>query len=263
MTVLSKLMNISRDPKIIARKLHQNRRIVSNPAKSKGTHSSRRINLLIKKLQGSYLEIGVAHGYTIEAVEFPTKYGVDPLPKCKTKHVPSVVVNKATSDEYFEEMDPEREFVGIFLDGAHTFQQSYRDLINSLNHLSPNGFILFDDTVPEDQYSAMNDIYECHKARKAIGSSRETWSGDVFKSILVLHHHHPQVEIHTIITPQHPQTIIYWKHQGKNHLEPVSEQVLNEYKDVTHEEIFGNFGRAHSIFNFGFELDVIEKFLKK
>lgn len=263
MKIVNKLVNVAKDPAIISRKLHQNRKILGNPADAKGTHSSRRLNLLLSGKEGQYLEIGVAHGYTIEAVDFSKKVGVDPFPKCKWDHVKNVFVNKMESDEFFRQMNPNEEFIGIFLDGAHTFEQSYRDLINSLNHLSADGFILFDDTVPEDEYSALDDIALCHKKRKEVGSPRETWSGDVFKSILVLAAHHPEVEIQTIITPQHPQSIITWRQGKKSPMVAISSAEFARFKAISFQDTFSDFAQANAKFNFGFELGIIEKVLKR
>lgn len=262
MNILNKAANIVRDPAIISRKFHQNRKISNNPDAAKGTHSSRRLNLLLAGKEGQYLEIGVAHGYTIEAVNFQEKVGVDPFPKCKWKHVANISVNKMESDEYFQLLETNKEYVGIFLDGAHTFEQSYRDVINSLNHLSADGFILFDDTVPEDEFSALDDIALCHQKRKEAGSSRETWSGDVFKTILVLAAYHPEVEINTIITPQHPQTIITWREGKKCNMVAISSSEFAKFKSISYQEIFNDFSKVDKIFNFGFELGIIERVLK-
>jgi hypothetical protein len=130
-----------------------------------------------------------------------------------------------------------------------------------MNHLAPSGFVLFDDTVPEDEFSALDDIAECHTQRKLASSTRETWSGDVYKSILAIAAHHPEIEIRTIITPQHPQTILTWKSRNATILSPLSDSELLKFKSKSHAEIFEDFAKAHKIFNFGFELDVIKKVL--
>jgi hypothetical protein len=261
MPLFQKVVNVIRDPRIISRKLHQNRRLTSNYSKARGTHSSRRLNMLLEGKLGEYLEIGVANGYTIEALSFSKKTGVDPLPKCKWKHIPEIKIHKMGSDEYFEKLDSDIKYVGVFLDGAHTFEQSYRDAINSMNHLEATGFVLFDDTVPEDEFSALDDIAECHKRRKLMKSTRETWSGDVFKTILAIAAHHPEIEIRTIITPQHPQTILTWKSKNAVRLTAISDPELDKFKQISHEEIFGDFSTANKIFNFGFELNIIKKVL--
>jgi hypothetical protein len=214
------------------------------------------------KEKGEYLEIGVAHGYTLEAVNFPNKWGVDPFPKCKWDHIKGISISPIPSDEFFSQISEEKEFVGIFLDGAHTFKQSFNDLVNSLNHLSSDGFILFDDSVPEDEYSALNSISQCHELRKLNNIHRETWSGDVFKTIIAASENYPELEIITMISPQHPQTLIYWKNGVKSKIQPLSQEAMEKYDRLKYDDIFSNLLTADKYFHFDFELKTLRKFAK-
>jgi hypothetical protein len=100
-------------------------------------NSSRRINQFAKLLAHptSYLEVGVEYGYTLEAVAVPNRVAVEPQPRFSLRHVPAgVSVFVTTSDKFFEGLDPGVTFDLVFLDGLHTYRQTYRDLMSSLRH---------------------------------------------------------------------------------------------------------------------------------
>ena len=83
--------------------------------------------------------------------------GVDPNPLFDAVLLPrGATFAVMTSDEFFRTIRPSRRFNVAFLDGLHTFEQTYRDMINTFAHLT-NGVILIDDTVPVDEYSAIPD----------------------------------------------------------------------------------------------------------
>ena len=93
----------------------------------------------------TYLEIGVRNpndNYNIINAAF--KYGVDPNPNGKYTY-------NMTSDEFFKNHVGEQKYDIIFIDGLHTYEQSYRDAINSTKHISEDGFIVMHDCNPPDE----------------------------------------------------------------------------------------------------------------
>lgn len=141
------------------------------------------INKLIKKNNyKTYLEIGVntpsQPGYNWINVDIQLKHGVDP--NVDTTY-------KVTSDVFFEKHIPHKYDL-IFVDGLHTFDQSYRDIINSLNFLNENGTIVVHDCNP------INEI-----SQRPVRESNE-WNGDVWKSILKLRLENKDLEIYTVDT---------------------------------------------------------------
>jgi hypothetical protein len=255
---ISKLINVVKDPTIIRNKIHQNRRLSVTNSNAKGTHSSRRVNYLLAILNSSktnYLEIGIAHGYTIEAVEASKKIGIDPFLKCKVGKRKDITLYEETSEKYFNKLTNEK-FDVIFIDGSHTFREAYFDLINSINSLKDEGFILMDDTVPEDKFSALSDHELCNSLRKRSEIDRETWSGDVYKVILALNKYHKNLVVKTIISPQHPQSVIF-KLKPSQVEQKISEDQLFEFSNTTFDEIFEDFKIANSVFNFGLELNIM------
>lgn len=116
----------------------------------------------------SYLEIGVAWGETFDGVRAKYKVGVDPDPNSKATQV-------MPSDEFFKNLDPHYKFDIIFVDGLHQWEQCYRDIENSLNHLSPDGTILVHDVNP------LEEVWVTDVPREGF---TPIWTGDVYKAIV-------------------------------------------------------------------------------
>ncbi len=138
----------------------------------------------------TYLEIGVHEGHSLALVEPGTRtVGVDPEPKA-TSPPPDTTIIASTSDGFFERPDIGDLLDGgvdlAFVDGLHLFEQTLRDIANVERHASTDGVILVHDCLPID----------------AVTSARErstmVWSGDVWKSIVALRHHRPDLTIHTV-----------------------------------------------------------------
>lgn len=128
-----------------------------------------RTKLLNKLIQDnnykSYLEIGIDNCENFNAINIETKISVDPtdLRGCKPMFM-------LTSDEFFS--INKSKFDIIFIDGMHTFEVSYRDLLNSLDVLNENGVIILHDTFPKRyEYQTVPATVPC-------------WTGDVWKTIL-------------------------------------------------------------------------------
>jgi len=138
------------------------------------------INAIIKKNNyTTYLEIGVntprQPGYSHASIVVNTKHGVDP--NVDTTY-------KMTSDEFFTQN--KKKYDIVFIDGLHIFEQTYRDIINSLAILNEGGAIVVHDCNPKREITQ----------RRERASS--VWHGDVWKAILKLRMENPNVEIYTI-----------------------------------------------------------------
>jgi hypothetical protein len=143
------------------------------------------INGLIEKYNfKTYLEIGVntpaQPGYNWVGVNIPVKHGVDP--NVETTY-------KMTSDEFFEKYVTQKYDI-IFIDGLHLFEQVYRDIINSLEHLEDNGIIVVHDCNPVTEITQRRD------------RASDSWHGDVWKSIVKLRIENPDIDICTVNTDE-------------------------------------------------------------
>jgi len=205
-------------------------------------HSARRINRLLTGLPDAraYLEIGLATGATFENVNAPIRWGVDPRPQFDVHHLPpGVHVHVGTSDKFFELLPSQRtQFDVVFLDGLHTFRQTYRDLINAFR-VCPNGIILMDDVVPIDEASAIPDRSAAVDAHRRLGLSRSPnlWHGDVFRVLLILRAHHPELEFCTIEGPDNPQALI-WKRQAVAAVQGRREEELRPLDAIEYGDVF-------------------------
>lgn len=114
----------------------------------------------------SFLEIGTYIGQTFRAVNCDTKVSVDPDHKTPATH-------HVTSDEYFSTHND--KFDIIFIDGLHEHDQVYRDITNSLQHLTHNGVIV---------------LHDCHPTSEKMQEHHTTsqydfaWTGDVWKAFV-------------------------------------------------------------------------------
>lgn len=226
-----------------ARSRNLPRTLHKHPVPTRG-HSPRRINRLLAGLPHAhrYLEIGLGSGSTLENVQADIRWGVDPRPRCDLHRLPpGVQLTVSTSDDFFRTMRPHTcVFDVIYLDGLHTFRQTYRDLLNSFQ-LSPNAMVLMDDVIPVDEVSAIPDYRLAVEAHGRLGLSRDAtiWHGDVFRVLLCLRSSHPELAFRTIEGPGNAQTLV-WKKDESARLATVEESVLRSLESVQYSDVFGN-----------------------
>lgn len=222
-------------------------RLADVPEQSGFVRSGRRINRLQSGMLQctTYLEVGVQFGYTFREVSAPFKWGVDPSQHFYLGDLPAGVrFSLKTSDEFFAELSPNTTFDLVFLDGLHEWTQTYRDLLNALNHASTNAIIVIDDVVPDDELSALPDIDEAYRRKQEAGSSNPRWQGDVYKVLLALADHHPElgfVLTGTSAPDDNPQAFV-WRQPGARVRYDVS--VVNDrrpaYDTLTYAEVFAD-----------------------
>lgn len=131
------------------------------------------INLLFEKYNfKSYLEIGVSDPTdNFDKINAILKHSVDPIPNGKYTY-------NMVSDDFFKQCDINQKYDVIFIDGLHTEDQSYKDVLNSIDHLNDDGFIVMHDCNPENEYISRN--YEEYL------KDLDMWSGDVYKAFIKL-----------------------------------------------------------------------------
>ena len=100
--------------------------------------------------QPKYLEIGVWAGETFHALRAGRKVAVDPTFRFEhSDREMGCEYHEVTSDQYFMALTHDASlFDVIFLDGMHTFEQTLRDLMNSIDFLRRDGVIVIDDVWP-------------------------------------------------------------------------------------------------------------------
>lgn len=213
--------------------------MIMDEAPRQTNHSARRINTLAKAIGATrYLEIGVHHGRTFFAVDIAKKTAVDPRFRFEWQ-------DKQNADTRFFAMTSDRWFINhgggemfdiIFLDGLHTFEQTFRDFCNSLMVSHEKTIWIIDDTVPSDVYSSWPNQREATSFRHSdFAVARGTWQGDVFKMVFAIHDFFPTLSYCTVATGGNPQTIVWRQPRTDfapvfNNLETVSRQTYFDFK---------------------------------
>ncbi len=148
-----------------------------------------------------YLEIGVDQGIVFTEVRVADKHGVDPVapapPVLRLRGEPGVTYHQMPSDAFFERAAAGALAGGIdvaFIDGLHTWQQTYRDCLNALKHLNPGGVILVHDCLPANAEEACvaENIAEAWRINGPAWNG--DWTGDVWKTIVMLRATEPALQ---------------------------------------------------------------------
>ncbi|MCA9080250.1 MAG: class I SAM-dependent methyltransferase [Planctomycetaceae bacterium] len=167
-------------------------------------------SLLDRQIAPAYLEIGVETGYVLLALKAGRKFAVDPAFK-----IPWYRKLRAHFDhrsnrhiEYFE-MPSDEFFLKhsdrlsdgldvVFVDGLHTHEQAYRDVVNALPYLKPHGVIVMHDCLPPHAAAALRaDSPQAAEAQGHPGWTGE-WTGDVYKTVMQLRACHDDLEVFTL-----------------------------------------------------------------
>ena len=136
----------------------------------------------------NYLEIGVQSGKSLALASCPA-IGVDPMPLIKTPLGPRAQLVRATSDEFFEsragQMIP-APLELVFIDGMHLFEYALRDFINTEKFAEPHTVVVIDD------------IFPGHPAQAERDRRTRAWTGDVWKVLVTLQQHRPDLKLLTL-----------------------------------------------------------------
>lgn len=130
------------------------------------------INFLIQKRNlKSYLELGLADGINFLNVKCSEKIGVD---ISLTENIKWLDTYELSTDKFFESLPVETKFDLIFIDADHHQNQFMKDVLNSLKHLSPSGFIVCHDCNPITEERQIEDF------------RGGAWNGTVWKGWVIL-----------------------------------------------------------------------------
>jgi hypothetical protein len=118
-------------------------------------------NIISYKKFSTYLEIGCAHDENFSKIDLKEKIGVDPV---------SGGTHRMTSDNFFKSNIKKFDF--IYIDGLHTYEQTIKDIKNSLVCLNKDGVILLHDCLPKKIWNQI------------VPRMYSKWNGDVWKAIV-------------------------------------------------------------------------------
>lgn len=140
----------------------------------------------------TYLEVGVFRGDSLRLARADSIcVGVDPNPLLEPRGERHCHIEVTTSDAFFAGSRP-CELFGylpidmVFIDGMHLFEYALRDFANAERLMGPRSLLILHDCMPRDAATA---------SRQPVTGQ---WTGDVWKLVLCLLDHRPDLEI-TII----------------------------------------------------------------
>lgn len=174
----------------------------------------RRLNRLARELNcRSYLEIGVNTGVTLMNVAVEQRTGVDPCFGFNWEEVDGkdgVDLHACTSDDFFIGLDESIQYDLILIDGLHTFEQTYRDILNAIKHSHSRTVIAVDDTIPCDVFSTCRSMEEALMMRREItDSNNPRWHGDTYRVIPLLTLFNPNLSLLTLIDNGNPWSLLW------------------------------------------------------
>lgn len=186
--------------------------------------------------EARYLEVGVWKGRTFDKVPAARKVAVDPdfqlSPPVAERDEPGTDYHEVTSDDYFATIvGQEEKFDVVFLDGLHVYEQTLRDLMNTLDHLQPRGVVVVDDTHPPTHLTSLPDRDEYFAVRDYLGETDKRWMGDIYKLVWFVQTFCPHLSYRTI-ADNHGQTVIWRKRRAD-----VPQRTLREVADLTFEQM--------------------------
>ena len=141
-----------------------------------------------------YIEIGVCRGDSLAKVLPETAaIGIDPEPQLEHPPAANHKIFAETSDHFFAHHDPLAELGNrpldmAFIDGMHRFEFAFRDFVSLERICTRESVILVHDCYPLDARTA---------ARERVTTF---WSGDIWRLVLLLRRHRPDLIVHTIGT---------------------------------------------------------------
>ena len=142
-------------------------------------------SIAAKREVKTYFEIGVMNGLNFSAIPAEFAVGVDPAFDFKvdpTARKRKSVFYRISSDEFFKSEVAHLPCIDMaFLDGMHVFEYLLRDIYNTEARCSQGSVIFLHDCLPYDDEMIQ---------RQSLGGK---WTGDVWKTLLILKKYRPDI----------------------------------------------------------------------
>jgi cephalosporin hydroxylase len=183
----------------------------------------------------TYVEIGVWTGESLLLAEpGTTALGIDPQPRLEEDLPGHIRVIQSSSDDFFRDEDVRDELGGkaielAFIDGMHRCEFVLRDFMNLEAASAPGGLILIHDSYPRDAASSTRDW----------APGMDFWTGDVWRAVVALRRHRPDLDISTAASPPSGLTLV----RG---LDPSSRILHDRYDQIVEEMLDYDFASFES-----------------
>jgi hypothetical protein len=176
-----------------------------------------------------YLEIGTFQGRSLELARC-SYVAVDPGFRISRPVIPpegtAMHLFQQTSDDFFASGFLDRNGIRIdlaFLDGMHLFEYLLRDFIHTERAMAPGGVVALHDCCPTTEEMTAREMQP------------GAWTGDVWKTLLILLRHRPDLEI--LVTTAAPTGLVVIRG-----LDPGNDTLGRAYDDIVAE--FSRLGLA-------------------
>lgn len=200
-----------------------------------------------------YLEIGTFTGKSL-ALAKCNYVAVDPSFAIEHPVVNSggeeMYLIQKTSDDFFASDFLRRNRIAFdlaFLDGMHHFEFLLRDFMNAEKVMAPGGVILLHDCCPSTPRMAARD------------RPKGLWTGDVWKTLLILLRHRPDLDIQ--VARAAPTGIVAVRNLDRKSrkLEKAYARVVAEFADMTLDDLDGGIAGLYRHFDLKEPEEVITK----
>ena len=171
----------------------------------------------------TYLEIGIRKGDSLAlATSAAVAIGIDPEPLLTKPVGDNAEIFAMTSDDFFAMCDV-REVLGgrdldlALIDGMHLFEYVLRDFANVERSATSETVVLLHDCLPVDAASAARE------------RTTALWTGDVWKSALVLLRYRPDLSLTVVDAPPSGLVVVRGLDPASTVLDDNMESILAEY----------------------------------
>jgi hypothetical protein len=190
----------------------------------------------------TYIEIGVFEGESIRLAHPETRaIGIDPEPKIRYPLTAQTTIYAETSNDFFSRRDVREELGGLpldlaFIDGMHRFEVALRDFINTERYCAPQSTVLVHDCYPFDRFTAERERHTVF------------WSGDIWRLVLILKKHRPDLRVHTIGTAPTGLGLIRGLNPQSRVLEEKYDEIVREYSVLDYSVLDADKAGSLSLF---------------
>jgi hypothetical protein len=190
------------------------------PSDSVPDHTVRRINRLASATGAeTYLQLGWFNHASFDGIQVPHRDFVDENFSFDVRSYRDRGAHfyEVTLERFFQWFADGRRYDIIMIDSAHRWRDVLQQLEAVLSEAThQRTVIVIDNVVPVDRFSALPDHGDALRQRRAAGSNRKSWHGDVYKAVFALHDHFPDLSYATIATGGNPQTVV-WRRSREIH----------------------------------------------
>lgn len=153
----------------------------------------------------SYFEIGTLTGITLSLASCPS-IAVDPMFQITGNVLgqkQQCLFFQQPSDDFFAASSPSqllgRPVDFAFLDGMHYYEFLLRDFMNIERHCARNSVVVLHDCIPCNLHLARRNPQDM--ALQHLAPVPTQWAGDVWKTVLALKKHRPDLRIYAYDAP--------------------------------------------------------------